>query len=120
MKVDVCAICGAESAVADPESEPPYAHLSCVLKAGAQPQYLKNLRLYLTSQGPDPRRRNDLRALTSKSSDKTNNNRLTVRERLHPAVFETYYRPITLAQEPPLRSQSTTAPAPPALRKVGT
>ena len=118
MKVDVCAICGAESAVADPEREPPYAHLSCVLKAGAQPQYPKNLRLYLSSGGPSFQPRAKLRAGKSKSSSKTDFDRFTVRERLHPAVFETYYRPITLAQEPPLRSQSTTAPAPPALRKV--
>ena len=117
MKVDVCAVCGAESLVADPESGP-YVSLLCVLKVGNQsPAYPKNLRFYLGSGGPySPNHR----GAKSKLSSKRDNSRFTTRERLHSAVFETYYRPITLAQEPPLRSQSTMAPAPPALRKVGT
>ena len=102
MKVDVCAICGAESAVADPESEPPYAHLSCVLKAGDRPgDYPKALRFYHADknafnhkdQGYGARAPDRHHLVVELRQSKT-------RQRLHPAVFET--------QEPPLRSQSTT------------
>ena len=30
---DICAICGFKSRISDPKSEPPYVHLSCVLRA---------------------------------------------------------------------------------------
>ena len=120
MKVDVCAICGAESAVADPEREPPYAHLSCVLKAGDRPcDYSKAPRFYHADKNAfddrDP-------GYGSRAPDRHHLvielRQSKTRQRLHPAVFETYYRPITLAQEPPLRSQSTTAPAHPAPHEV--
>ena len=131
MKVDVCAICGTESTVADPESEPPYAHLSCVAGASAKQRIEEIHAIDFHRPGslfPIHRSEHSLRM--SKRGDKIRRDsmanpyemaergRNSPRTRLHPAVFETYYRPITLAQEPPLRSQSTTAPAPPAPHEV--
>ena len=68
MKKGTCAICKAQGVVSDPRSEPPYVHLSCVLKM-SRTQSPGPGRLFIRKEGPYPPGR-------------------WIRKRLHPAVFE--------------------------------
>ena len=79
MKKGTCAICKAQGVVSDPRSEPPYVHLSCVLKASG-PQTVAGWVPH-NAQGKI------FNSPTGRDSRARPHDRCTTRERLHPAVF---------------------------------